>query len=205
MRDTPRPLSCQSVTEISTAPPVIGYASGHRFLHGFLRGRTGKEKSDCSPCVYHPVTKAACDAPPPRDAAAHSDNTSHRTDALQRSGHESVSMLCHTYGVQPGHGRTSRSGGSPVSHGPHRIVPPSGSDSRGKNRVALVFLALDSTSFGHKESPRRIAPNEGCYSYAVFDVIIIAPLQQNILRNFGHHGFPNSSTVRRSSARFFFL
>lgn len=40
------------------------------------------------------------------------------------SGRGFVSTPCRTYGVQPGHGRTSRSGGSPVSGVPHRTVPP---------------------------------------------------------------------------------
>ena len=34
--------------------------------------------------------------------------------------HWACSTPAHTYGVQPGHGRTSRSGGSPAFHASHK-------------------------------------------------------------------------------------
>ena len=82
-----------------------------------------------------------------------SSGTPHRTSALQRSGHGYVSMPCHTYGVQPGCGRTSRSGGSPVFHAPHRTVPLSASDSRGRNTASSVSLASASPPLDIKKAP----------------------------------------------------
>lgn len=61
-------------------------------------------------------------------------------------------MPVHTYGVQPGHGHTSRSVCSPVSDAPHRTVRQLGWDNRGRNTVVLVFLATLPPPLGIKKA-----------------------------------------------------
>ena len=64
----------------------------------------------------------------------------------------------HTYGVQPGHGRTSRSVWLPLWRAPRRTCHPSAWGIRGTNRGAWVLLAPFPPPFGHKKSHRRGGP-----------------------------------------------
>jgi hypothetical protein len=109
--------------------------------HESSHGRTGTATRGFPHHASHPLPMAAYGVPPPPLSATHSSGIPHRTGALRHIGHGFSSMLCHTYGVQPGHGRTSRSGGSPVSHVPHKSVPLSASGIRERNTVSSVFLA----------------------------------------------------------------
>lgn len=133
-------------------PHINGCASGRHALHEFSHGTLCKGKPSCSHRVCLPRIRAPCDAPPPQGAAVLSFGTLHKKDALTHSGRGFVSTPCRTYGVQPGPGRTSRSGGSPVSDVPHRTVLPLGWDSRGRNTVSLVFLAPFHLPLGIKKA-----------------------------------------------------
>lgn len=121
--------------------------------HESSHGRTGTATRGFPHHASHPLPMAAYGVPPPPLSATHSSGIPHRTGALRHIGHGFSSMLCHTYGVQPGHGRTSRSGGSPASHAPHRTVPPSAWDSRGRNTASSVSLASASPPHGIKKAP----------------------------------------------------
>ena len=103
--------------------PVTFSASGRHALHESLHGRAGTATRGFPRHASRPLPAAACGVPPPPVAAAPSFGTLCRMGALRRSGHGFVSTPARTYGVQPGHGRTSRSDGSPVSHTRHRTVP----------------------------------------------------------------------------------
>ena len=130
------------------------YSICHRAPHESSHGRTGTMTQGCFHHECRPLPAAACGVPPPQDAAALSYNTPHRTGALRHSGHGCVSTPCRTYGVQPGHGSTSRSGGSPVSHAPHRTVPLSAPGIQGRNTASSVSLASDSPPHGIKKAPQ---------------------------------------------------
>lgn len=144
---------------------------------------------------FRPLPMAACGVPPPQDTASLSYNTPHRTGALQRIGHGFASTPCHTYGVQPGHGRTSRSGGSPASHVPRRTVPLSASGIRGRNTASSVSLALLSPPSGIKKAPAGEAPTKAVCLYAVFDNSSVPRPIWKIVRDFGHQSFPYSSVT----------
>lgn len=123
---------------------------------------------------------------------------------MRHNDHEFFSMPVHTYGVQQGLCRTSRSVCSPVSHAPHRTCRPLAWDSRGRNTASLVFLTTSSPPFGHKESPAGLLSQGSSVLYPLFDIIIIAPASMECVHDITLH-LPNNRTVRCCTARFFLL
>ena len=73
-------------------------------------------------------------------------------------------MRVRIYGVQPGHGRTSRSVCSLGAHAPYSIGGLSGWDSRGKNTAALVASALFHLLAGIKKAPRGCSREAALYA-----------------------------------------
>ncbi len=138
--------------------PRSFYAICHRAPHGFWHGRTGTAIRGCSHHGCRLLPTAIYGALLPPDAADLSCNTPHRMDALRRNCHGFSSRSAHTCGVQQGHGRTSRSGGSPAFHVPRRNVLLSGGDIRGKNTASSVSLAPASPPHGIKKSLCWISP-----------------------------------------------
>lgn len=59
----------------------------------------------------------------------------------------------------------------------------------GISTAALWFSWHPATSFGHKESPRRIAPTKAVCPYAVFDVTIIPRLTDKSVHDITHASF----------------
>lgn len=142
---------------------------GRRAPHESSHGRAGTATQGLPRHASRPLPMATCGVPPPPVAAAPSSSTPHKTGALRRNGHGFASMPSHTYGVQPGHGRTSRSGGSPAFHAPHRTSRPSASGIRGRNTASSVSLALLSPPLGIKKAPAGFqCPHEGRLSLCSF-------------------------------------
>ena len=155
-----------------------------------------------------PPLMAAYGVLPPPAAAAPSSGIPHRTGALRHSGHGFISTPSHTYGVQPGPGRTSRSGGSPAVHAPHRTVPPSASGIRGRNTVSSVSLASASPPLGIKKAPAGFR----CSREGPLDIFSryqhTTPNKENHPRYYSHrprHAFPYSSVTSLPRVRFFLL
>ena len=168
---------------------------------------TGTVTQDFPRHVYHPLPAAACGAPPPPDAAAPSSGTPHRTGALRHNDHGFVSTPAHIYGVQPDPGRTSRSGGSPVFHAPHKNAPLSASGIRERNTASLVSLASPPPPLRQKAPAGSRFSHEGpldifsCYQHTT-------PGKEKHPRYYSHrphHAFPYSSVTSLPRARFFLL
>ena len=197
--------TCPFHFETARKSSLIFYSTCHHAPHESSHGTTGTSIQGLPRHASRPLPVAVCGVPPPPAAARPSCSTPHRTGALRHNGHGYVSTPARTYGVQPGHGRTSRSGGSPVSHAPHRTVPLSAWDSRGRNTVSSVSLAQLSPPRGIKKAPAGEAPTKAACLYAVFDDNSVPRPKWKIVRDFGHQLFPYSSVTSFCRARFFFL
>lgn len=162
-------------------------------LRGFWHGTLCTEKLDYFPHVSLPRQEGSYDELPLPDVRSHAPGTAHTEGAEIHSGHEYVSKPCRIYGVQPGPGRTSRSGGSLFSGVPRRTFLPSAWGIRGKNRDALVSLASRHLLWTKRKPPQDCS-HEGRLIY--FHAIRIPHQKANILHDFTHYAFPNSRTVR---------
>ena len=91
--------------------------------------------------VCRPQREVPCDAPLRRGSACHPAGTAHTADAPGCTGRGCASRRGHTCGVQPGHGRTSRSVWPPPWRAPLRTCRPSAWDSRDTNRGAWALWA----------------------------------------------------------------
>lgn len=139
-RDLIPPTRWRNLIHFSKKPP-IGYASGRRVLRGAWHGRIYTEQSDFPfrECLL--LRGGACGGSLRWVSAFRSVCTVHIVGVLLRNGHGCASMLCRTYGVQPGHGRTSRSVGLPSWRVPHRTFLWSAWGSRGVSMGVWVYLA----------------------------------------------------------------
>ena len=81
------------------------------------------------------------DAPPRRGSACHPAGTARTADAPGCTGRGCASRRGHTCGVQPGHGRTSRSVWPPPWRAPSQNLPSVSWGSRGTNRGAWALWA----------------------------------------------------------------
>ena len=169
-RDLTRPS--QAGIFLYIAPPsVTCCATCHRAPHGFWHGTDGTANISSLPHASLPLPVAAYGVLPPQDAAPLSYNTPHRMDALRHIGHGCVPIHAHTCGVQPDHGRTSRSGGSPAFHAPHKIVPLSALGIRGRNTASSVSLASLHLPSGKRKASAGFLPKR--LSSFIFFLILL--------------------------------
>ena len=124
---------------------------------------------------FRPRKEEGCDVPLVSAQIFLAVCISHIKDGKQHRCRGYASTLFRIYGVQRGLCRTSRSVGSLAVYAPHRTYRPLVSDSRGANTVAWVSSALFHLTFGHKKSPRRIAPTKAfCILFVHYNYIILA-------------------------------
>ena len=131
---------------------VSDYANGRRFLRESSHGRIYKEQLNFLLHEFRPVTMAACDVSLPLVSAFLQLDTSHTAGGRQHTSPLSFSRLCRSVYAQRGHGHRFRSVCFLGFDVPHRTSRPLGWDSLGKNRDALVFLALVSPPLGIRKA-----------------------------------------------------
>ena len=108
--------------------------------------------------VCRPQREVPCDAPLRRGSACHPAGTAHTADAPGCTGRGCASRRGHTCGVQPGHGRTSRSVWPPPWRAPRRTCRPSAWDSRDTNRGAWALWAPFHLLPGIRKATAGVAP-----------------------------------------------
>ena len=90
--------------------------------------------------VCRPQREVPCDAPLRRGSACHPAGTTHTADAPGCTGRGCASRHGHTCGVQPGHGRTSRSVWPPPWRAPRRTCPSVSLGQPGYEQGRLGFV-----------------------------------------------------------------
>lgn len=137
---------------MTTPTGFSDYANGRRFLRESSHDRTYKEQLNFLLHEFLPVTKAACGVSLRLVRVSLQPGTSHTMGGRQHTNPLSFSMLCRSVYAQRGHGHRFRSVCFPAFHVLHRTFHPLSWDSRGKNTVALVFLALVSPPLGIRKA-----------------------------------------------------
>nr|DAF87603.1 MAG TPA: hypothetical protein [Siphoviridae sp. ctkkB9] len=113
---------------------------------------TYKEQSDFLSHEFRPLTGAAYDVSLRSARTFRPPGTSHTAGGRRHRHLLSFSMLCRSVYAQRGHGHRFRSVCFPAFHVPRRISRPLSSGILGKNRDALVFLALASPPLGIRKA-----------------------------------------------------
>ena len=134
-RPTRRSMVSQS-TEILIPP--TGHANDPHASHGSVNDTTYTTQSDCSGHVCRLHSKEACGESPPLEPELLARSTSHRTDALQHTYHESFSMHDHIFSSHFYLFRISHNHYSLFSHALHSTALSLTQDSLDKHTVSSV-------------------------------------------------------------------
>ena len=132
-RPTRRSIADRSV-EICTPP--TGHANDPHISHESVNDPTYTTQSDCSGHVCRLHSKEACDESPPLEPELLARSTSHRTDALQHTYHESFSMHDHIFSSHFYLFRISHNHYSLFSHALHSTALSLTQDSLDKHTVS---------------------------------------------------------------------
>ena len=137
---------------------LFSYASGPRAGRGFWHGKTCTGQRDCPARGFLLQPAAFCGGPLRRGSACLLADTVRTAGAPGCTCPGCASRRGHTYGVQPGHGRTSRSVWLPLWRAPRRTCHPSAWGIRGTTLDRVFFVGTVPPPFGHKKSHRRGGP-----------------------------------------------
>lgn len=116
--------------------PPTGHASDPHASHGSVNDTTYTTQSDCSGHVCRFHSKEACGESPPLEPELLARSTSHKTDALQHTYHESFSMHDHIFSSHFYLFRISHNHYSLFSHALHNTARSLTQDSLDKHTVS---------------------------------------------------------------------
>ena len=143
--------------------PPTGHANDPHASHGSVNDTTYTTQSDCSGHVCRLHSKEACGESPPLEPELLARSTSHRTDALQHTYHESFSMHDHIFSSHFYLFRISHNHYSLFSHALHSTALSLTQDSLDKHTVSsacwaqLHFLPCTRNKFSHCRDIRQMS------------------------------------------------